>query len=1241
MGVVYEVIDAQRGQAIALKTLLHFDPAGLYRFKQEFRTLADVQHKNLVRLYELVIRETGETFFTMELVRGKTFTEYTCAMADEADSVPAPTHRDAPGAPRCSTPPPAESGMLERAVRTPRSSGRAMLADEGRLRSALSQLVAGVKALHAAGKLHRDIKPANALVTDEGRVVLLDFGVATELSNRSTDSAGGSGEIVGTASYMAPEQGEEGPPSPASDWYSVGVMLYEALVGRPPFVGSAIDTITLKNTLEAPLPSDSVDGVPPDLDALCHALLAIHPDHRPDGDEILRRLGAGPATSSARPAITTAAGDHEAPIVGRERPLQSLAEAFESSRRGQTTTVFVAGASGMGKTRLVNHFLDELVASRRALVLRGRAYEREALPYKAFDAVIDSLSRQLVSLLENGHGVALPDDAWLLGRLFPVLRSTPGFEAPPDRRVDEPGTARRRAFMALRELLGSLAGRTPVVIFVDDVHWGDVDSAALLLELVRPPGPAGFLLVMTHRDAKEESPFLREIADQWPAAADRRRITVDVLTLEDAQRLALQLLGTTDPATARSAWAVARESMGQPFLIEELVRANRGHVETPAGGELAVISVDEMISERLARLPEFARRLAEVVAVGGRPLPVPVAIHAAKIDASAVDDVVAMVCSRRFAHAGLRDGHDVLEPTQDQIRERVVALLSSDLLRQHHASLAIALEGSPDRDGEAVAEHWLGAGEWQRAAVMARAAAEEALVKLAFDQAARLFRLALDHTPAASPDANGLHGRLAQALQMAGRSTESGREYLQAASSAAPARQLTLRRIAAEQLLAAGRIEEAQPILYEVLASSGIRAPRSPRAAAFWLAVYAAWLRLRGFAFEERDSADVDHADHMRVEALYTVGIGFGFVNPILSVCMQKRQILEAIRVGDRSQVLMALSIQINHMGNAYPHELERERALVVVARDLARRTGPPHLESYVDASVGIGRFFRGQWSEARELLERAEVGAREMGNRAVAVNARLFAAYSLYYTGDFAEYRRRCERLIAEAEDRGDLYTTISLRSTAMTRWLVVAGETQRAHATLREVLAQWPQKDFSVQHWQVMIQSADVDIYDGHGGRAYDDFVRSLRVLEKSMMLKNWYIRTSTLHARGRVAIASILSHPGSRRARIAEARRVARQLAREPNAWAIGISAAIRASAAIADGDRQAAVKELRGAIALNANRSEYLAIAARYRLGELLDGDEGRALLRGARETLEREWGAKDVPRYVHMLIPGEL
>jgi predicted ATPase len=317
---------------------------------------------------------------------------------------------------------------------------------------------------------------------------------------------------------------------------------------------------------------------------------------------------------------------------------------------------------------------------------------------------------------EEGATLALPDDAWLLARLFPVLRRVPRFGELATQSVDDPQGIRRRAFAALRDLLASLAKSQPLVVFVDDAQWGDVDSASLLLDLVRPPEAPPVLLVMTCRDGEEAeaSPFLREIRERWPEGADARDVKVEPLEGAEATRLVLSLLDASDEFAQRTARAVARESRGSPFLIEELVRSNRGAVSA-TGATLAVLTLDQMVAERMERLPEPARKVIEIVAVGGRPLPVSVVAAASGVE-GAINEVVGFLSTRRLLRTGLRDGRDVVETTHDRIRETIVAQMSEATLRGHHGLLARALEPAAGADAEAVALHWLGAGDYERAA---------------------------------------------------------------------------------------------------------------------------------------------------------------------------------------------------------------------------------------------------------------------------------------------------------------------------------------------------------------------------------------------------------------------------------------------------------------------------------------------------------------------------------------------
>src|SRR5713101_8019519 len=360
MGVVHEAHDRRMDKIVALKTLTRAEAAHIYRFKREFRTLADVSHPNLVALYELM-SDGHHWFFTMELVKGVSFIQYvqpeTALEPDSStdDTLLGPrarlakqTDSEAETEVFDSSPFSLDSGEIEILDEGSSSSATNYKLDESRLRSGLRQLAEGVNRLHELGKLHRDIKPSNVLVDGDGRVVILDFGLVEDVEPELHETL-----LAGTPDYMAPEQGAQMAISKASDWYSVGVMLYQALTGRLPFKGKFFEIMMRKQTRDPIQPVEINPDTPQDLNTLCMKLLRRDAEARPTGREVLRALGVKQTS-----ALAAAAAD--ATFIGRERLLAELHDAFRATGEGQTVSVYIHGSSGMGKTALVRNFLDHI-----------------------------------------------------------------------------------------------------------------------------------------------------------------------------------------------------------------------------------------------------------------------------------------------------------------------------------------------------------------------------------------------------------------------------------------------------------------------------------------------------------------------------------------------------------------------------------------------------------------------------------------------------------------------------------------------------------------------------------------------------------------------------------------------------------------------------------------------------------------------------------------------------------------
>ena len=701
MGTVYEALDRERKTRVALKALLAVDAAGGVQIKREFRTVADLAHPNLAPVYELACEE-GLWFFAMERIDGEDLRRW----ARRGEAVPRSNATTAASSPaRTELPTLPEQSSRDNDPSAPRPDserGRASLPRRtmAAIREAFAELVNGIGALHDAGLWHGDIKPGNVLVAGDGRVVVVDFGLARPVSEPKKPR----GPTSGTPTYMSPEQLVGGDVGPASDWYAVGTMLYELLTGRLPFGGgegaSHVELYIRKTLQTAAAPRELLPEVPLDLSEVCMRLLRSDPALRPTRQELA-------AIFSGKEAPATAAGERvvRSVFVGREHELRQLEQAYERAGSGRCIVAHVHGPSGIGKSAIVRSFLAGVKDVDGAEVLRGRCYERESVPYKAFDGIVDELSARL---LEMGAEIETILPAWVgeLAHAFPALATVPAIAARAARVPPlDAKELRRRAWTALRQLLEVLARERAVVLWIDDLQWADNDSARLLESLVKDARRAPLLVVASYRSAEAEKN--ETLAAYFDAVrglgtqGDLANVPVGALSRAEAEQLArstLEGLGLEGASAAR-ANALASEAAGIPFFIEELARfvATKGRAGAHTGA-----SLDDAIAARLQALPAEQRALVEVVAVAGNPVAQSLVFEAAGLDADSLPSLLALRSGSMLSSTG-PGVDDLVSAYHDRIREAVLGTLEPEVRRARHLALGRAL----------VARHASGApGPW-------------------------------------------------------------------------------------------------------------------------------------------------------------------------------------------------------------------------------------------------------------------------------------------------------------------------------------------------------------------------------------------------------------------------------------------------------------------------------------------------------------------------------------------------
>ena len=1242
-GVVYEAFDVERQSKVALKVPHGTSALNLYLFKQEFRALADVTHPNLVNLFELIALGQ-DWFFTMELVEGKNFFDHLRPGDAQVPRGAAPVPEAAAQHSLGSVLGQGSSGRLGegRAFSLETTPlGHAELPpgprpppDYGAVRLLLRQLAEGLWALHQVGQLHGDIKPTNVLVAQGGRLVLLDFGLTVDLGSQK----GVGTHIRGTPAYMAPEQIGGHAPNEASDWYSVGVMLYQVLTGHLPFPGNNLSSIINKMRMDPPAPSALLPETPADLDGLCMELLKRKPDMRPAGSEILESLGGSATGAPVRAAAVPVPTSNL--LIGREDELAVLGQAFETSQQGKPVMVFVSGRSGMGKSYLLRRYLRDLQQEEpRTVMLLGRCYEQESVPYKALDSLVDALSQYLKDLPSPKTASLLPRNILSLARLFPVLNQVQAIaefksSAQP---APDPQELRRRAFGALRELLCRLGDRYPLVLVIDDLQWGDLDSAALLSNLFRAPNPPSMLILASYRTEEGlATPALREFRERLQEeGAEVLEIAMGELPHEEGRQLAMALLGSHLADAGDEADRVATVAQGNPFFIAELSRHVRAGLETDSGNS----HLEGYIRARVAALPEAARTLLEALALAGHPLEWEVLRRACAVPEP--EEALALLRTGHFIRMrGVQ--RQLLEPHHDRIRQSVLLGLEPARAGELHLQLALAMEASASPDAQALYLHYLAAGEISKAAGYALMAAEQAVEAIAFERAAHLFQQALELGAPKGIAYRELLVKLGDAQAHAGSGVAAARSYLKAIQGSSPYEVMRLQRRASEEFFRCGHFDQGISTLKAVMANFGLTlASSSTRAllSAIWSRLR---LRLRGYGFQERRECQVPQTDLDRIDTCWAAAMGLSHIDHIRGGDFQARQLFLTLNSGEPFRVVRALAHETIYVSQRGHRSLAATHRLQSSTLALAERIGHPNPLCRAFIAAGTAALMQGRWKSAVDLLRRAETLLRENCTGLdyelhIAQHHALLGHLSL---GNLREVELRLSARLQSAKEKGDLLAITNLRTSVYPYLLLAQDDPARAMREAIQALHGWSTAAFHIQHYHVLCATVNVHLYQGEPGRAWEALRIHWKPLRRSLLLRVQTILISCLELRARTALAMAQREPATKegRAFLRQAHRDIHAIEGEQTPYGEALALKLQAmEAMLLDRPEEAGALYFQAEIAFQAcDMSLHAAVVQRCR-GQL-EGPPGAEHIDMAEKWMQAQ-GIVDPARYASMHVPN--
>ena len=702
---------------------------------------------------------------------------------------------------------------------------------ESRVLSVALDVVGALTAVHGRGLVHRDIKPANLVLCPDGRVRLIDFGLAVQPLSEAPAA------VAGTFLYAAPEQTGllKRPVDGRADLYALGAVLFEALTGAPPFqAADAAEVVRQHAALPAPDVRARRPEISPVMGLLVARLLEKDPDDRyPTAESLLADLLELPslneAVNAGRPVRlgqSHGASEVGLPLVGRAAELERVETLLTLTRRGRGAALLVVGETGTGKSA----FLRALAAAHPppdgvTLMARGLGAESGAFAplRRAVEAYMAALPPAGSPALEHLR-TAAGDRTPLLASFSVVLAerlgvTVPMFAAP------ELG---ERLYDALAEFFLAWAAEAGSLLFiVDDAHELDEATRHVLHRLAQaaPRSP----LVLLLGTPRPELPAL---------PPTMTRLSLGPLDADGARAVIGALLGTEE-VDGGLVGRLLTHSRGNPFALGQFVRAllDAGLLLPHWGSWVLDVAelnrvtlpgdVMELILARLERLGPAARRVLDAASLQGRRFRPAMLGQVLEISLEATFLALAQAVDAWLIE---RDTDGTYGFLHERIQEALSEAVAPDTRRDWHQRMADVLARTSDpqhtEDLFALARH---AAQGHRSRDPSRvfllqlAAGERALRELAPEEAWRLLVLAGETAAADGLIAPvALHRALGVAAARTGRLDES-REHLEAALSAGatPEETAAIEARLAEAALTRSDVTAARAILDRALTRLG------------------------------------------------------------------------------------------------------------------------------------------------------------------------------------------------------------------------------------------------------------------------------------------------------------------------------------------------------------------------------------------------------------------------------------